>query len=184
MIKMRLPLLPKTTELLTESDVEQKLIWPLLTMPYPEGLGYSSADIFTKTSTRRLKIGKGGSAKLYFPDYLVILGGLPTLVVEAKTVGEPLDEALAEARLYGVEVNALFAHGVNPCMRVVACNGEALWTAPIDSAEPDLKLTVSVYRMRGWARGWGARSKSVSTLIAEMERSLAVRRMLMMTAWA
>ena len=43
---------------------------------------------------------------------------------------------------------------------------------------------VSVYRMSGWARGCGARSMSASTSSAEMERSLAVRRMLMMTACA
>jgi 2,3-bisphosphoglycerate-dependent phosphoglycerate mutase len=43
---------------------------------------------------------------------------------------------------------------------------------------------VSVYRMSGCAIGWGARSMSASTSIAEIERSLAVRRMLMMTACA
>ena len=45
-------------------------------------------------------------------------------------------------------------------------------------------LAVSVYRMSGCATGWGARSMSTSISMAEMERSLAVRRMLMMMAWA
>lgn len=127
-------------DLLTESDVEQKLIWPLLTAEYPSGFGYSAVDIFTKTSIRRLEIGKGASKRLYYPDYLVVLAGLPVLVVEAKRPGEPLEEALREARLYASEINALFPHDLNPCMRVLACNGDALWTAPVDQAEPDVEL--------------------------------------------
>jgi hypothetical protein len=47
------------SELLTESDVEQKVIWPLLTTPYPSGLGLRTSDVLTKTSIRRLEIGKG-----------------------------------------------------------------------------------------------------------------------------
>lgn len=40
---------------------------------------------------------------------------------------------------------------------------------------------VSVYRKSGWVRGAGSRRMSASTSSAETERSLAVRRMLMMT---
>ncbi len=127
-------------ELKTEADVEQKLIWPLLTAPYPEGLGFLSSDIAAKLSTRRLEIGKGTSQKLYYPDYIAALAGLPVLIVEAKAVGESLSDALNEARLYANEINALFPHGINPAIRVIACNGEALWSAPIDSAQPDIQL--------------------------------------------
>ena len=134
---------PKLTELQTESDVEQKLIWPLLVSPEPLGLGYSSADILTKQSIRRLEIGKGTERKLYFPDYLIVIAGLPVLVIEAKAAGEPVSEALREARLYANEINALFPHGINPCIRVIACNGETLQTSPIDSADPDMSLTLA-----------------------------------------
>ncbi len=128
------------TDLQTESDVEQKLIWQLLTTPYPSGLGFRGSDILTKASTRRLEIGKGASRKLYYPDYMVVIAGLPVLVVEAKAPGEDLDAALQEARLYGNELNALFPSGINPCIRVVACNGSGLWSAPIDSSVPDVQL--------------------------------------------
>src|SRR5260370_9619764 len=134
---------PKLTELQTESDVEQKLIWPLLVSPEPLGLGYSSADILTKQSIRRLEIGKGTERKLYFPDYLIVIAGLPVLVIEAKAAGEPVSEALREARLYANEINAFFPHGINPCIRVIACNGETLQTSPIDSADPDMSLTLA-----------------------------------------
>lgn len=132
----------KLVELQTESDVEQKLIWPLLTSAEPLGLGYSSADVLTKQSIRRLEIGKGAERKLYFPDYLIVIAGLPVLVIEAKAVGEAVGEALREARLYANEINALFPHGINPCIRVIACNGEELRTSPVDSADADISLTL------------------------------------------
>jgi hypothetical protein len=127
-------------ELVTEGDVEQKLLWPLLTTGLPNGAGLQTPDILTKLNIRRLEIGKGTSRKLYFPDYMVVLAGLPVLVIEAKAPGEPIGQGLAEARLYGAELNALFPTGVNPCTRVVACNGIELQSAPVDTAEPDIKF--------------------------------------------
>jgi hypothetical protein len=53
-------------ELHTESDVEQKLLWPLLTTGVPNGAGLVSADMLTKLNIRRLEIGKGSSRKLYY----------------------------------------------------------------------------------------------------------------------
>jgi hypothetical protein len=132
---------PKPDELLTESDVEQKLIFPLLTNPAPNGLAFAPSDIATKLSIRRLEIRKGTARKLYFPDYLVVMAGLPMLVIEAKGVGEDVGLALDEARLYANEINALYPHKVNPCTRVIACNGELLATAPVDLATPDLTLS-------------------------------------------
>jgi hypothetical protein len=91
---------PGPETLKSESDVEQKVILPLLTNARPSGLAYAQSDIVTKLSIRRLQIGKGTARKLYFPDYLVVLAGLPVLVIEAKAVGEPIEFALDEARLY------------------------------------------------------------------------------------
>ena len=101
-------------ELVTESDVEQKLFWPLLIAGVPNGLGFRSADILTKSNIRRLEIGKGSSKKLYFPDYLVVLAGLPVAIAEAKAPGQSIQSALTEARLYGGEINALFPSGNQP----------------------------------------------------------------------
>jgi hypothetical protein len=132
---------PGLDELKTESDVEQKLILPLLTNAIPNGLGFTLSDIFTKLSTRRLEIGKGTTRRLYYPDYLVVIAGLPMLVIEAKALGEPIDNALDEARLYANEINALFPHKINPCIRIIACNGVMLATCPVDSAASDLQLS-------------------------------------------
>ena len=79
---------PKPEEWQTESDVEQKLAWPLLTSPAPHGLGFAAAEIFSKPNIREFEIGKGTSAKLYYPDYLLTFLGLPVLVVEAKEPGQ------------------------------------------------------------------------------------------------
>jgi hypothetical protein len=67
--------------------------------------------------------------------------GYQCWVIEAKGIGEPIESALDEARLYANEINALYPHQVNPCTRVIACNGELLSTAPVDSAAPDLTLS-------------------------------------------
>jgi Cdc6-like AAA superfamily ATPase len=130
-------------DLKNESDVEQKLLWPLLTTPAPSGLGLLPSDILTKTSIRRLEIDKGASRRLYYPDYLVVLAGLPVLVIEAKAPGVGNESALAEARLYGNEINALFPTGTNPCTRVIACNGNQLASSPLDTTEPDVFLQFS-----------------------------------------
>src|SRR5207244_1764528 len=65
---------------------------------------------------------------------------LPLLVIEAKAPNEQVEQGLDEARLYGNELNALFATPINPCFRVISCNGAELWSCPIDTATPDLKL--------------------------------------------
>ncbi len=118
-----------------ESDVEQKLIWQLLTTPIPEGLGYTPPDIKTKPNIRRFSIGKGKSQKLHYPDYVVVISGLPVLIVEAKTPGADIENALFEGRLYASELNSLYPHGENPCTRVLACNGESLAWTRHDQAE-------------------------------------------------
>ena len=126
--------------LLTESDVEQKLVWPVLTSSSPVGLGFSAADIVTKLNIRRLEIGKGSNRRIYFPDYLAVLAGLPLLVIEAKAPSESVELSLDEARLYANEINSLLPSGINPCGRVVACNGRRLLSAPVDTAAPDVTL--------------------------------------------
>lgn len=130
-------------DLANESDVEQKFLWPLLTTPHPNGLDYGPADIKTKIDLRRLAIDKGTSSKLYHPDYVIVIAGVPLIVVEAKHPDEDCASALREARLYANELNALFPTGVNPCRRIVVCNGRSLLTSPVDSMTVDCELTFS-----------------------------------------
>jgi energy-coupling factor transporter ATP-binding protein EcfA2 len=133
---------PALRDLTNESDVEQKLIFPLLVSDPPYGLGLSGFTILTKANIRRFPIGKGNDRKSYFPDYLVVSGGFPLVVLEAKTPGEDVDEGFREARLYAAELNAIFAPGVNPLTRVVATDGARLVAGSWDHAEPSVHLSL------------------------------------------
>jgi hypothetical protein len=132
---------PPLDALVTESDVEQKLIYPLLTSPSPFGLGFSPASVRTKHNLKRLTIGKGSSRKNYFPDYVIVLGGLPLLIVEAKDPKTDLTEGFQEARLYATELNSDFPHQVNPAAHIVAANGKLLLVGKSDEADPLYTLT-------------------------------------------
>jgi hypothetical protein len=114
---------PSAETLNNEADVEQKVIWPLLITPRPHGLGIPISSIFIKADIRRLKIGKGESSKLYYPDYAISISGIPLLLVEAKAPGIDLDEAAREIRLYAIETNASYPPNVNPCRFCVVSNG-------------------------------------------------------------
>ncbi|WP_081785778.1 type I restriction endonuclease [Halomonas sp. BC04] len=125
-----------------ESDVEQKIIWPLLTEARPSGLGIPQSTILTKVNIRRLIIDKGVHQKSYFPDYLVTSLGYPVVVVEAKHPKESVAEGYRQARLYAAELNAMFPHGVLPTKYVIASNGIDFWYGHADHAEPLQKLSL------------------------------------------
>lgn len=107
----------------TESDVEQKIIFPFLTKNSVDGLGIHKEYILTKRNIKSLEIGKGSTKKIYYPDYLIVINGVPVLLVEAKTPGEDLDSAFQEARLYALELNAKYESGMNPLTKIIATDG-------------------------------------------------------------
>lgn len=106
-----------------ESDIEQKVIFPFLTTDSPEGLGINKEFILTKHNIKSLEVGKGNTKKVYYPDYLVIINGVPVLLVEAKTPGEDLEAAFHEARLYALELNAKYESKLNPLTKIIATDG-------------------------------------------------------------
>lgn len=129
----------------SESDVEQKFIFRFLTMPSPEGLGFKTGDFKTKANIRKIALDKGNKKQLYFPDYAIIIDGLPLLIIEAKTPGEDLVVALREARLYATEINCSYPRNVNPCERIIATDGVELLAGYWDSDEPIVRLPVSEF---------------------------------------
>lgn len=133
---------PAEAVLQNESDVEQKLLYPLLVASMPSGLGHDPADVHTKANIRKFVIGKGGDQKSYFPDYVVSRSGFPFLVVEAKTPGSNLEEAYREARLYASELNAQFDVGIQPVSKVIATDGRNLYAGHPDQARPKYSLTL------------------------------------------
>jgi hypothetical protein len=130
----------KEADLRNESDVEQKLLWHVLTKPYPLGLGFSVSEIQTKQDIRALTIDKGKHSRLYFPDYAAVLAGLPVLIAEAKGPEEDIETALREARLYANELNSQFPSSLNPCVRLIATNGKKIVSSSWDSSTVDASV--------------------------------------------
>lgn len=129
----------------TESDVEMKLIYPLLTVIIPEGLGFSDYHIQTKHSIKKLLIDKGTSSKLYYPDLAIIVEGLPIVIIEAKKPGEDLNEGYRQACLYANELNRSFPNDINPCEYVIACDGLELYVGHSDS-QPTYRIGYENWR--------------------------------------
>lgn len=132
----------ESLDIKNESDVEQKLIYPLLIEEEPFGLGYKATDIRTKANLRKIKIEKGSKSKLYFPDYAIIINGLPLVIIEAKTPGEDLHEALREARNYAMEINTSFTNKLNPCHKVIVSDGRKIITGSWDSEQDLIELNI------------------------------------------
>lgn len=119
----------------TESDVEQKVIMPLLMNEF----GYNDEEIKTKDYLAPTDIDKGAGKKIgYYPDYLIYLGGIPIIVGEAKEPKTNAEQGHREARLYANEVNKLYSENIYPIKYVFSCNGLELLWGPSDS-EKDLK---------------------------------------------
>ncbi len=129
----------------TESDVEQKVLMPLL-----QGEAYLAIPekkIFTKQYHAASPLDKGaGKASGYFPDYGIWFRGLLVMVVEAKAPDVPVETGYREASLYARHVNQKYPSDVNPCRFVLACNGKDLlfghWDAMPVLSIPVKDLTV------------------------------------------
>lgn len=117
-------------DLFTESDVEQKIIYPLLT----KILGYNDSEIKTKTYLAPTEIDKGAGKKIgYYPDYLIYIAGIPVLVIEAKKPSESEDTGYREGRLYANEINKNYNTGVNPVGSIISTNGITISFGKVDS---------------------------------------------------
>ena len=116
-----------------ESDVEQKLVWALLTGS--EHLAVPPDQVRTKQYLVELPIGKGSSAKKYSPDYVVYASGLPVAVIEAKSPHEAVQDGWREARAYAFALNSRFKANTNPVAVAIATNGDDIVFGPWDSEE-------------------------------------------------
>lgn len=132
-----------TEEFETESDVEQKFIYKFLTDEEPHGLGYDSSEIKTKINIRKLYIDKGKKRALYYPDYAILIDGIPCVIVEAKMPNEDTQEAFRQARLYANEINATYKKGVNPCSIIIVTDGIDICAGYVDHDTPEVTVKVN-----------------------------------------
>ena len=106
---MSLPL--ETETIVTEADVELKVITPLLTgdiyLAIPtssvKGKAYLAPTALDKTA------GKSGG---YYPDFSVWELGFAVLVVEAKAPGVAIEVGFREGCLYARHLNAYYKSGL------------------------------------------------------------------------
>jgi len=128
----------------TESDVEQKVIMPLLASG--AYLGIPQQRIFTKKYLVPTELDKrAGRVTGYFPDYSVWMSGFPVLIVEAKGPDEPPHVGYREAALYARHLNQSYPTNINPCRFIVATNAETLLFGYWDSL-PVLEVPVAELR--------------------------------------
>ncbi len=121
-----------------ESDVEQKLIYPLFVNP--AYLDYKPEWIHTKQFLATANIGKGAKRRTgYAPDYIVNINGFPVAVCEAKGTDIEIGVAIEEAHLYCADINSRYPTGINPARFIIACNGIELAFGPSDSVV-DVKI--------------------------------------------
>jgi GTPase SAR1 family protein len=120
------------SELRTESDVEQKLVYPFLI--HPSFLDLPHEWVRTKEYMEPTEIDKRAGKRIgYIPDYSVWRTGFPLLIVEVKRPAEPIEKALLEAHMYAARINARYPPDINPIRWVLAGNGEKFALAPFDS---------------------------------------------------
>lgn len=97
----------------TESDVEQKLVWPLLTAT--EWLNIPESSVKTKKYLPPVTIDKGRNRRIgYYPDYSIWVDAFPVLIFEAKSPAESTEEGFREAQLYAHELNKAYPTGISP----------------------------------------------------------------------
>lgn len=119
-------------QLHTESDVEQKLLYPFFT--HQSFLALPPNWIRTKEYMTPTEIDKTAGRRFgYFPDYSVWIDGIPMLIIEAKSPDDSIMTAIREARLYATEINKRYPPNVNPIEFVFGCNGHEFALCPWDS---------------------------------------------------
>jgi type I site-specific restriction endonuclease len=97
----------------SESDVEQKLIMPLLTGP--AYLNIPESKIKTKQYLAPTEFNKkAGQTSGHYPDYSIWFRSFPCLIVEAKSPEVSAESGYREAQLYAQFLNQHYQTGINP----------------------------------------------------------------------
>jgi len=129
----------------SESDVEQKVVTPLLSGDIY--LEVSNRQIFSKQYLAPTVLDKtAGRTTGYYPDYTVWMRGFPVLVVEAKAPDVPSENGYREASLYARHLNQSYPTGLNPCHFLMSTNGKTLLAGYWDS-QPTLEIQVTNLRL-------------------------------------
>ena len=129
----------------TEADVEQKIILPLLIGANYLEIPFNS--IKTKNYLPATPLDKiAGKVRGYYPDYSVWENALPVMIIEAKSPDVDIATGYREAALYARHLNQNYKHGLNPCRYIFSCNGRKITFGYWDST-PELEFTIDEIRI-------------------------------------
>jgi hypothetical protein len=125
-----------------EADVEQKIVYPLLTSP--AWLAIDPDAVKPKSYLAPTQLDKeSGRRTGYYPDFSVWMLGVPVLLVEAKDPEVSAKIGFREACLYARHLNSRYPTNVNPCRFIIATNGIDLLAGYWDQEKPVHEISVA-----------------------------------------
>ena len=116
-----------------EASVETWFVDPLL-----KEFGFGAEDINLKTSLSEYKIGKGSKSVWYKPDYAVLANRFPTLIIDAKSPTEDINDWSQQCASYCLEINRSYEH--QPVEYFIVTNGLALQLFQWDKGAPIIDM--------------------------------------------
>ena len=156
----------------TESDVEQKLVMPLLTSEL--FLAIPETSIHTKEYLPPALLDKtAGKTTGYYPDYSVWMHGLPIMIIEAKAPEVPVETGYRDASLYARHINQRYPPDFNPCRFLLATNGHKVICGAWDSA-PSLSIDSHSLRV-GTAALEGLQQLCSGAVLEQFARAASAR---------
>ena len=117
-----------------EATVEQFFVQRLLT-----DLNYNDAEIKPKSSLSELTVSSGRRKQPYRPDYVLMCGGKPRWLIDAKAANEDIDKWAYQGAGYALGLNQGFADE-DPCRYYVLTNGLRLSVWAWNQADAVLTL--------------------------------------------
>jgi type I restriction enzyme M protein len=123
-------------DLKNEAAVESYFIDRLL-----QHLGYDDDEIKLKTNISEYEVGKGSKKSLYKPDYVILSSGVPTIVIDAKSPKENIDDWELQCSSYCLEINKEFDY--NPVEFYLLSNGSKTALYRWDQKKPIIELDFS-----------------------------------------
>ena len=123
----------KSGDLGNEASVESFFVLRLLS-----ALGYEDSEIKTKASIESLKIPRGRKRENYKPDYIISCRKSPRWLIDAKGVGERIENYTYQCAGYALLINRKYRD--RPCRFYMLTNGLLTRVYAWDQEDPILSL--------------------------------------------
>ncbi len=127
----------RSIDLSNEASVESFFVLRLL-----EALGYDDNEIKTKQSIKDLKVGKGRKrGESYKPDFIIVTKRKPRWIIDAKGVGERIENYTYQCSNYSLQINQKYEN--NPVKFYMLTNAFLTRVYPWDKEDAVMSLRFS-----------------------------------------